>query len=122
MQVSTSCSQGIKWPSQDVAVKWGVLSSFCANMTDLALSMALTHYSNESTGNAATQSLKDNLSRIEKNRREGGDFSVAYALHYPNFEGGAPALPKDVAGEEGINVKVRLFLQVLCRFYCLLND
>ena len=33
---------------------------------------------------------------------------VAYALHYPNEEGGAPALPPALAGgEERINVKVR---------------
>ena len=40
--------------------------------------------------------------------RIGEDFSVAYALHYPNEEGGAPALPPALAGgEERINVKVR---------------
>ena len=40
--------------------------------------------------------------------RIGEDFSVAYALHYPNEEGGAPPLPPSLAGgEERINIKVR---------------
>ena len=46
--------------------------------------------------------------RLERCRKKGGDFSVAYALHYPNGEGGAPTLPVEVAGEAGILVKAHV--------------
>ena len=41
-------------------------------------------------------------------RKGGGDYSVAYALHYPNGEGGAPTLSQEVAGEAGTNVKAHV--------------
>lgn len=76
------------------------MTSFCVDLTDKALSVALADQSNSTS--------KVELDAIYRNRKDGGDFSVAYALHYPNFEGGASPLPMDLTGEVGINVKVTI--------------
>lgn len=81
------------------------MTSFCVDLTDKALSVALA------SSDKVNTAVSSQLLSIKHKREEGGDVSVSYALHYPNFEGGAEPLPIDVAGENGINVKVNVCTQ-----------
>jgi hypothetical protein len=93
-RVHAKAKQGhLLFPSAVIERRFENLAHFCQQLTDRALLFALA-------GSASTRDL-------DRCRSEDGDFSVSYALHYPNSEGGAPALSIDVAGVEGINVKVR---------------
>lgn len=69
---------------------WTQLVNFCIKITDDALAAILPNEDPKSFSSC---------------RRLGGDFSVGYALHYPNEEGGAPTVDVEVAGQAGINVK-----------------
>jgi hypothetical protein len=81
-------SPPLHWPTASFRRHWAALRLFCQAVCDQALSVAL--------GSASADDA----------RRLGSDFSVSYALHYPNREGGARTVPVDVAGATNINVKV----------------
>mmetsp|Transcript_50951 Transcript_50951/g.65248 ORF Transcript_50951/g.65248 Transcript_50951/m.65248 type:complete len:322 (+) Transcript_50951:88-1053(+) len=103
-------SQGLAWPSKRLPQLWHSLTSTCSQITDRALALALVrskHITSNEESTTKKPTLDQEIASIEKNRRT-GDFSVAYALHYPNFEGGAPTLSQNVAGEKGINVKAHV--------------
>lgn len=90
------------WPSARAKAAWHRLASFCEGMLDEALAMALQSPGHpESFKEAERAAHKEAIARC---RREGGDFSVAYSLHYPNDV----QLPASVAGEEGILVKAHV--------------
>jgi len=87
----------LRWPSATFHQRWRALHLFCRRIADRALTITLDSLSVDvpdfTDGDAC--------------RAQGTDHSVGYAWHYPNEEGGASTVPEDVAGEAGINVKVR---------------
>jgi hypothetical protein len=91
------------WPSERMHSCWRSLTHFCVDLTDRALLTVLS--SSKEDNKEVPMTLED----LAKARRLGEDLSVAYALHYPNEEGGAPTLPLDVTGGQlGINVKAHV--------------
>lgn len=93
--------QDLRWPSEEVRSRWSDLAGFCRELTDEVLALALEPPADAAAFAARAEATK----AVAASRRFGDDYSVAYALHYPNGEGGAPTLSRDDAGEDGINVK-----------------
>ena len=87
----------LRWPSEQFRLRWRALHLFCQRIADLALSITLDSLAVTVAGFTSGDAC----------RAEGTDHSVGYAWHYPNEEGGASTVPEDIAGEAGINVKVR---------------
>ena len=108
----------LQWPSAAAKVKWLALVKFCEGLADRAFALTLDGATKEgsTSGDAATSKKQSTptaraaaLANFEACRKSGGDMSVAYALHYPNDEGGAPTLPLDVTGgEERLCVKAHV--------------
>ena len=104
----------LRWPSATMKMKWQRLVAFCHGLTDAALAAALTDASGAGSSSSSSQTRKvttaAEVTRIRSSAlRIGEDYSVAYALHYPNEEGGAPTLPPSVtAGRTNVPVKVSL--------------
>jgi hypothetical protein len=107
----------LQWPSPAARAAWVRLVAFCRGVTDAALAAALTDAATAATAatddatNATNATTATTAAAVAEARRKalrvGEDFSVAYALHYPNEEGGAPTLPPSVTGGvTHINVKV----------------
>lgn len=104
------------WPSAAAQAAWQALVAFCRGLADRALALALETASADAAsedrpkGEACTAATRAaTLAQLEACRASGGDLSVAYALHYPNGEGGAPTLPLAVTGgEPGLCVKAHV--------------
>jgi hypothetical protein len=94
----------LAWPSVAAQAAWQALVHFCQGLADRALALAL-----ETAPGKARAARAATLAQLEACRLSGGDLSVAYALHYPNDEGGAPTLPLEVTGgQAGLCVKAHV--------------
>lgn len=105
----------LQWPTPAATAKWLALVTFCEGLADRAFALTLDDASKEGLtrqdatmsdgrppkASGLSSSRAASLANFQACRKSGGDMSVAYALHYPNDEGGAPTLPLNVTGGEG---------------------
>jgi len=112
-RVHATAGDSLAWPCSKLQKRWGELTDLCAGLTDRLLATLL-----EASEVAGEGGRSEVLARLSRCRAEAGDLSVAYALHYPNGQGGEGRdLPVRVAGEAGINVKVTPQHSLLASFH-----